>query len=458
MSIDLAGATLGTGNDQVNIAGTATLAGTLNLNLPAPATASVGQNFIVATYASRSGTFGFVAPPSLPQNVAFQVDYASSPNLLMVRMVAPQVQQNWTGTSGDFGAAGNWDSNSAPGTASVLSINNSSAGTNVISVSNPTTVHRVTLLGSGAPLTLQVPVGSKLGVANQLTIGANSALAAAGQVYGNIVVSNGGQMVLTGAALTGNITNQSGGIVQLFGAQPASLTGNLANSGQLNLGGGASLLLNGALSGNGSINLGPSARLQIATGSSPSVASSLTLASGATCDLGNSALTINYGNQSDPIATIRTALASGYSNGAWTGVGIASSAASPLTGLGYADGADQAVAGLASNAIMVRYTLYGDVNLDGTVNFNDFAILAAHFNQTNASWDQGDMNYDGKVDNQDFQMLAGSYHQSLGAAITALPASEQEALRGALTSVPEPSALALLTSSVLVGMRRRRRA
>ena len=50
-------------------------------------------------------------------------------------------------------------------------------------------------------------------------------------------------------------------------------------------------------------------------------------------------------------------------------------------GLGYADGADGVVSGLASGQIEVEYTLYGDANLDGVVNGTDFGILAANFGQ-----------------------------------------------------------------------------
>ena len=106
-ALRIAGASPTNGNDQVNISGVATLAGTLSLSLTNGFTPSVGQNFLLATYGSRSGTYGFVAPPSLPQTVAFQLDY-SSPTQLFARMVTP-TSANFTSaaTAATFGTAGN---------------------------------------------------------------------------------------------------------------------------------------------------------------------------------------------------------------------------------------------------------------------------------------------------------------------------------------------------------------
>ena len=59
-------------------------------------------------------------------------------------------------------------------------------------------------------------------------------------------------------------------------------------------------------------------------------------------DLTNEHMFISYAAGSDPIATIRGYLVSGYNSGAWNGLGIDSStaAANAGYGLGYADSAD----------------------------------------------------------------------------------------------------------------------
>lgn len=47
----------------------------------------------------------------------------------------------------------------------------------------------------------------------------------------------------------------------------------------------------------------------------------------------------------------------------------------------------------------------GDANLDGTVDYPDFEILAANYGDTNTFWEQGDFNDDGMVNWQDLNML-----------------------------------------------------
>jgi GH25 family lysozyme M1 (1,4-beta-N-acetylmuramidase) len=68
----------------------------------------------------------------------------------------------------------------------------------------------------------------------------------------------------------------------------------------------------------------------------------------------------------------------------------------------------------------------GDVNGDGTVNFDDLLILAANYNTTPRTIDQGDLNYSGGVDFDDLLILAANYNVSLptSAAPLALPDDE----------------------------------
>ena len=70
------------------------------------------------------------------------------------------------------------------------------------------------------------------------------------------------------------------------------------------------------------------------------------------------------------------------------------------------------VAGLPADTLLIRYTRYGDVNLDGTVSFADMLVQAQHRGQTGCNWDQGDMDYDGVVGFNDLLKLAQNYGQS----------------------------------------------
>jgi hypothetical protein len=47
----------------------------------------------------------------------------------------------------------------------------------------------------------------------------------------------------------------------------------------------------------------------------------------------------------------------------------------------------------------------GDANLDGKVDFDDFAIVKAHFGEKGVCWEQGDFNHDNIVDRKDLEIL-----------------------------------------------------
>ena len=67
---------------------------------------------------------------------------------------------------------------------------------------------------------------------------------------------------------------------------------------------------------------------------------------------------------------------------------------------------------VAGNDLLIRYTLYGDTNLDQIVEIGDFANLAANFNAP-SSWARGNFNYDGLTDISDFSLLAANFNQSV---------------------------------------------
>jgi dockerin type I repeat protein len=85
----------------------------------------------------------------------------------------------------------------------------------------------------------------------------------------------------------------------------------------------------------------------------------------------------------------------------------------------------------------------GDANHDGHVNQVDFVILAQHFNQAGATWEQGNFNADPSVNALDFNVLATNY----GFGETAPAASA-----AAGSPVPEP-ATAILAATLLLGFR-----
>ena len=109
-------------------------------------------------------------------------------------------------------------------------------------------------------------------------------------------------------------------------------------------------------------------------GSSNVTLGSLSISGNGTLDIGNNRVIIDYSSPAtDPIASIAAWIKNGFYD--LSGPQILSSdiaaddAASGLSyGIGYADGADGAVAGLPSGEIEIMFTLLGDANLDGQVN------------------------------------------------------------------------------------------
>jgi hypothetical protein len=143
----------------------------------------------------------------------------------------------------------------------------------------------------------------------------------------------------------------------------------------------------------------------------------LDLLGNGTIDLATYSLTINYGSNASPNAAIQSYVASGYANGLWTGSGITSSwvLAQPATrAIGFADGADGIVNGLAPGQYLIRPTVNGDANLDGTVDFNDFVALATHFLATDINWDHGNFNYGPIIDFNDFVDISKDFLTSSG--------------------------------------------
>jgi len=235
---------------------------------------------------------------------------------------------------------------------------------------------------------------------------------------------------------TGSVVKQ-GNSVQIFAAANTYTGGTVVNGGQLVFASATALPANTALS------IGPSGTAQFASGIGAQRSSSLTISTGGKLDLTNNSLQISYAAGNSPVSTIRAYLTSGYDSGKWDGSGIASStAASANATIGYADSADGVVQGQPTNTVLVKYTIPGDANLDGTVNFTDLVILAQHYGKSGMNWDQGDFDYDGTVAFADLASLAQHYGQTLAPAVAAV-------------SVPEPST-APVVALCLAFIRRRR--
>jgi hypothetical protein len=278
---------------------------------------------------------------------------------------------------------------------------------------------------------------------------------------GTLTVSNTGQMTATGTVQvynTGQLNINGGtiGATTLIGSY--TQTAGNATFGQVT-GGGKVMITGGEtqLNGNGQAS-------QIG---------GLTMSGTGTLDITNNSLIVNYGSGTDPAATIRGYLISGYNSGGakWTGAGITSSAAAANPSqyaIGYADGGnpiDAANTGVPAGEIEVMYTVAGDANLGGSVDLSDLVIVASDFGMSGADWAEGDVNYDGNVDLSDLVIIASNFGASLNSIQSSdfspsFAAEWQLALaetHGADAQLPEPAISGLSMFAVASFLRRRHR-
>jgi hypothetical protein len=193
---------------------------------------------------------------------------------------------------------------------------------------------------------------------------------------------------------------------------------------------------------------------------------------GSRLNLSNNSAIIDYAATS-PLPSIKSKLASGYANGQWDGNGIQSTSAAQQsgTGIGYAEAS--ALLGIGgtqtasfngrtvdATSLLLKFTLAGDANLDGAVNFVDLVALAQNYNTLDGSavWTRGDFSYDGMVDFTDLVKLAQNYNQSLPVTpIPGAPTGFADDLTQAFAQVPEPGACPLTLLAWGLAARRGRR-
>ena len=83
-----------------------------------------------------------------------------------------------------------------------------------------------------------------------------------------------------------------------------------------------------------------------------------------------------------------------------------------------------------NTSVLLKHTFYGDANLDGTVDLQDFNKLAANFGASPRRWSQGDFDFNASVNLQDFNKLAANFGAA-GLSPDMLPPVASGASRGA---------------------------
>lgn len=341
---------------------------------------------------------------------------------------------------------------SSPGTVnttlgqdmSVKSLNFTAAAASPVTIggSNTLTIANGINVASGSANHI---INSKvqLGASQTWSVNGSAQLAVGGSISGTgsaaLTKDGGGTLVLSAANTYSGGTTVKAGTLQVAHADALPVGRNLSITGA----GSVTKLASGLPN---AVKVGA---LSIDGGSATPVAS---------LDLGNNSLVAD--KTLTATSAVRNQISAAYAGGTWTGKGITSSTAaadftangsSAKLAVGYADNSDFGM-GLTTfggravdgNSLLFSSTLYGDANLDGTVNDTDLGMLQHSFGMASgATWDEGDFNYDGKVNLGDFVIFRSHYMQTLTPAGVVAATS-------ASAPVPEPASLTLLLASGLV--------
>ncbi|CAN5611012.1 hypothetical protein BH09PLA1_BH09PLA1_12340 [soil metagenome] len=323
--------------------------------------------------------------------------------------------------------------------------------------------------------------------------------------YISIAYSTGsrGSWVLDGGSISANR-------VQVAGSPTAA--GGIGtftqNNGTLNATGGVKVwnrgiyrFNGGAFTANALEVVGSKFIIGAASGRTARV-NSVAITAGGRVDINDNKMIIDYsgptpiGNVATPgtitnyIATARNTGVSGH----WSGPGITSSVANgTLFSVGVAEasqvfnisGVQTASFGgqtVDATSVLVKFTYYGDTDLNGIVNFDDYSRTDQGFLNSRQGWFNGDFDYNGVVNFDDYSLIDFAFNTqsvTLGRAVKFLDGTDRsergmdtpalskvlehyqqfgDAYANAfLSAVPEPTGITVIGLAVAGMVRRRRR-
>jgi autotransporter-associated beta strand protein len=376
-----------------------------------------------------------------------------------------------TGTtiSGDESAfAGTFTHNST--TASTSFINSVSTSANAAYVMASTQGSLQGFIAGNGGLTLNI--GSLTGVTGSLFRGANGGSAGTttlsiGALNQNTVFSGN---IYDGVNVKLALTKVGSGSLTLGSSNTYSQGTNVSNGTLI-------FAAAGAYPSGTSLTVASHATVQIAASSGNvsyvPVVSSLT--NSGTIDLTNNAMVLQ--NSSGSLSALFGEVKAGYgTNGAWNGSSpsgaiLSSTAAANtthLTAVGIATGLTsfQGAGGsfaVGTGDVVLKYTYYGDANLDGTVNSADYALIdGGYLSQGGLTgWQNGDFNYDGVINGSDYTLIDNAFNMqgaTLSSEIANPSVSVAAQVAGGSSAVPEPASLGLIGIGAigLLGRRKRR--
>jgi len=273
-----------------------------------------------------------------------------------------------------------------------------------------------------------------------------------GGIYCEGTWSGAGVLTLAGEevkAVNGALAIDPGGALNVTGTGPTHLYADINCRGIMTVGEDATAVCLGGLSGGVE-------SLTVAGGSTPT----------GTLDLTVNNFVQDYDPSPNQYEEIVDAVKSGWNSGAWDGTGIICDGDTGTWALGVADNADPDFPTRADlegvpvdvTSVLVRYTFYGNANLDDRVDAADLSKLLGNFGNIEANpadvmaWFLGNFNYDDRVDAADLSKLLGNFGN-----IETGGTGEPPAGLGGMALAPEPATLALVALGVGAVLVRRRR-
>jgi autotransporter-associated beta strand protein len=304
---------------------------------------------------------------------------------------------------------------------------------------------------------------------------------------GNIVINGAVAISANTLTVTGASNTTLAGAISGSGALAKSGSGTLTVSGNNSYGGGTTVndgtLIVGHANalGSGALAINNSAATQLQSAlSAPVQLSSLTIAGGsaptAKLDVTDNNMVVHNSSITTTLAQLKSGL--NASGTLWTGTGIQSStaaadAAANSNSTVFAVGAiknidkngnliystwpappspDTGATGLATTDVLVKYTYFGDADLNGVVdNTTDYDLWSNGFTDPGLAatngWLYGDFDFSGIVDNTtDYDLWSTGFAHQGGPLSGGGGAADA---RSNVQPVPEPSALALIVMPAL---------
>lgn len=338
----------------------------------------------------------------------------------------------WTGAASPaWSDAGNWTGGVPNGVDHAATFDGAAAGNHAVTVDGAKTLGSLGLGGAA---------GYTLGGTGSIALDKSSGPATLNVTSGSHVVA-----VL--------VTANDDVVISVAGASQLSLTSSFTAAGKgVTKSGEGSAQLEHIRAASLTVSGGSIVIHQKATANSEpgtSTLRALSIAEGASLDLKNNALVIDYASGS--IGTLLTDLQAHLLAGR-----LKTTVATNRT-LGYLDNSANprtTFGGVSVDAssVLVGYAITGDADLDGAVNFNDLLVLAQNYGQGGRFWAAGDFDYSGDVAFSDLLLIAQNYGSS--GFVSGGSFADDWAL--ARSIAPEPASLCALALAGAITVRRHR--